>query len=528
MSDKAQQLLEEAKQALSKGDTSRAADLLKQVVEEDPDSVAAWVELSKVLTDRDEQRMALTTVLQLDPENSYARTQLESVEKPKAGAGDHDEVVPGISRRQARTVGIGLAVYTLVVCGATLIITSAFNNSKAAQVAQLAQQFATQTQAVVSVNETATQAVIVAAEVAAAATTTQLALATPLPTATVKRSFELPTEIPPTLTPTTVSYRVEALPPPLPGSIQAWGGEDIRSKDYLTPLIYNLSQPGTFQKLGGSDLVRNLLMSQDKSVTVYEQWRPDSSRLYMSSLEAVTPGGTVDALVSSSYLVINLHDPSLSADAKRIAFIATDYNTKVDGAYVGDLSNPNASKFYKLSQDAAAYTAITLSADGMKAVAVRQDGGSTDLVVFDLANLPAAGNAAQPPVAGATPSLPTVAPAPIPVRPLTTDGNALIESSPSFSADGTRVVYDAASSSAPNNRDLYIATVGTAPGTPLPIMTLDGNDIMPVFSPDGNQVAFASDRQTGIYNIYIYDTATRATYQLTEDGTPVYPSGWSN
>src|SRR5215207_6919929 len=102
MSDKAQQLFDEAMQANLSGDTNRATDLLKQVVEEDPDNIAAWEALSRQLTDYNERRMALTTVLQLDPDNEYAKNALEAVEKPKTGLTERTELVPGIPMKQAR------------------------------------------------------------------------------------------------------------------------------------------------------------------------------------------------------------------------------------------------------------------------------------------------------------------------------------------------------------------------------------------------------------------------------------------
>jgi len=534
MSDKAQNLFDEAMQASINGDTSRAVDLLKQVVEEDPNNIAAWEALSRQLTDYNERRMALTTMLQLDPNNEYAKNALESVDKPKGGADAHAELVPGIPMRQARTIGIGLVVYTLIVCGATLLITTTINNGKAARAQEIAQQYTFQTQTQDASNLTATQAVVIATQQSADATATKLVEVSPTPTATSTRGFaDLPTEIPPSPTATTQSFRIEAAPPSLPGRILAWGGTDVRSKEYLPLRAYSLNAPGTFEDFsiqGQRELGRNPLITQDNTITSFEQWRADAPRLYISSLVDFTPGGTLDALLGA--LPINqLRDPSLSANGQRVAFIATDFNTQADGPYLADLTEPLRPKFYKLSQDTASYTGITLSPDGTKAVAVRVDGGSTDLVVFDLTTLDAVvAPVALPPVGEGTPTVaaPTAVPVTIPLRPLTTDGNSLIEASPAFSPDGTRVVYEAASSSAPDNRDLYIVTVGTAPGTPLPIMTTDGNDISPTFSPDGNLVAFASDRVTGIYNLFIYDTTTRSTYQLSEESDPVYPGSWVN
>jgi hypothetical protein len=535
MSDKAQQLFDEAMQANLVGDTSRSTDLLKQVVDEDPENLAAWEALARQLTDTNERRMALTTVLQLDPDNEYAKNALESVEKPKGIPDDHAELAPGIPMKQARTVGIGLVLYTVLVCGATLLITSAINGNKAARAQEVANSQAFQTQTQDAILAAATSAVLTATQASLDANATLLAQVTATPTVTATRAFELPTEIPPTPTPTTVSLRVADAPPSLPGRVLAWGGEDVRSKDYLPLHAYSLSAQGLSEPFlieGQRELGRNPFITLDNNTTILEQWRADAPRLFVSSLSAITPGSSLDTLVSNQFLIVNLRDPSATSDAKRVAFIATDYNTKKDDAYVADLTDPAFTKVYKLSQDAASYTGITLSPDGTKAVAVRVDGGNTDLVVFDLTNLAAAPvPAALPTAAEGTPTSPpppTVPPPAIPLRPLTTDGNALIEGAPSFSPDGTRVVYEAASSSAPDNRDLYIITVGTAPGTPQPIMTTDGNDILPTFSPDGNMVAFASDRQTGIYNIFIYDTQSRATYQLSEEPLSVYPGSWVN
>jgi hypothetical protein len=542
-SDKAQKLFDEAMQANLTGDSARAADLLKQVVEADPERVDAWVALSKLLTDYDERRMALTTVLNLDPDNAYAQQALESVEKPKTGADVEGEVVPGITRKQARTVAIGLGAYTLLVCGVTFLIVFLIRGSKTAETEKKATQDAVL--AALVINQTETQTALTAAAIqmtdvvvtqTEAAKATVIAEISPTPTVPNKRAT-LPPVNTDTPVPTEVTFRVLDLPPALPGHVLAWGGKDVRSDDYLPLRSYNMGAPGTPFELMNRELGRNPLISRDGTVTVFEQWRSDGSRLYMNILDPVTPGGALDTLVSNKFLISALRDPSLSDDNKRIAFIANDYNTKTDGAYIADLTNLAFPKFYQLSLDTATYSGITLSPDGTKAVAVRNDGSTTDLVVFDLTTLAAA--APQPTVppaplntpADGAPTLPpppTAQPPSIPIRPLTTDGNTLVEANPAFSPDGTQVVYDAFSSSTPNNRDLYTVTVGATTSATTPIMTLDGNDIAPSFSPDSHYVVFASDRGTGIYNIYIYDVTSRTTYQLTADGTPVYPGSWSN
>jgi hypothetical protein len=191
MSDKAQQLFEEAMQANLSGNTSRSVDLLKQVVDEDPENLAAWEALARQLTDTNERRMALTTVLQLDPDNEYAKNALESVEKPKGAVDDRAELAPGIPMKQARTVGIGLVLYTVLVCGATLLITSAINGNKAARAQEVANSQAYQTQTQDAILAAATSVLLTATQSSIEANATLLAQVTATPTATPTRAFEL-------------------------------------------------------------------------------------------------------------------------------------------------------------------------------------------------------------------------------------------------------------------------------------------------------------------------------------------------
>jgi TolB protein len=70
--------------------------------------------------------------------------------------------------------------------------------------------------------------------------------------------------------------------------------------------------------------------------------------------------------------------------------------------------------------------------------------------------------------------------------------------------------------------DLYAQRVGSAAVTQL---TNDpANDVMPAFSPDGNRLAFASDRD-GDWNIYLMDARGGRPVQITTDATPdLHPS----
>ncbi|MEO1237973.1 MAG: DPP IV N-terminal domain-containing protein, partial [Planctomycetota bacterium] len=70
--------------------------------------------------------------------------------------------------------------------------------------------------------------------------------------------------------------------------------------------------------------------------------------------------------------------------------------------------------------------------------------------------------------------------------------------------------------------DLYFQRVD---GTAVTQLTTDpGNDVMPTLSPDGSQVAFASDR-AGTWDIYLMDTDGGPAVKLTEDGAQnLHPS----
>lgn len=70
--------------------------------------------------------------------------------------------------------------------------------------------------------------------------------------------------------------------------------------------------------------------------------------------------------------------------------------------------------------------------------------------------------------------------------------------------------------------DLYLQRVD---GTAVTQLTTDpANDVMPSISPDGKQVAFASDR-AGTWDIYLMDMAGGPAIKLTEDGAQnIHPS----
>jgi serine/threonine-protein kinase len=79
---------------------------------------------------------------------------------------------------------------------------------------------------------------------------------------------------------------------------------------------------------------------------------------------------------------------------------------------------------------------------------------------------------------------------------------------------------------ASNEGDLWVYDVGGRPPTPL---TYEGHNIHPVWHPDGVRVAFASDRETGIPNLFWIpaDGSTLEPERLLMSGNAQFPSSWT-
>ncbi|MEM6394634.1 MAG: DPP IV N-terminal domain-containing protein, partial [Planctomycetota bacterium] len=85
---------------------------------------------------------------------------------------------------------------------------------------------------------------------------------------------------------------------------------------------------------------------------------------------------------------------------------------------------------------------------------------------------------------------------------------------------GTRLIY--ASTRHRNTADLYMQTVGGSAVTQL--TSSPANDVMPAVAPDGQRVAFASDR-SGNWDLYLMDLAGGPPIQLTNDtAADLHPS----
>lgn len=505
-SSEAAALMRQAKEMLEHNERAKAADMLKRAVEHDSENVEIWELLAKALDDKNEKRIALTTILSLDPLNKYAQEALAELEQAKKVRAPDAEIVPGITRRQAQITGIALAVFTLVMCG----ITFAFINSQAAirenNRRELTQAAQAQTATIDARNEMATAIAAEQTEQAIAATETQRALVSPTPTATPTRSRALPTPVPPTSTPTEVSLRVLPPPPPsLRGDIVAWGGTNPVSRSFFNLRLYTVAQGGAFKQLN-NDLVQMVTVDGIRSQIAYLRLLPD---IQQSVVAFAVNGQTADA--NSGLLLSEVWQPSGATNVKQMryarngrqmVFVADSPLIGTSAVFWYDISTRTT---LRLTSDRADYTWAAISPDGSKVVAVKNDGSGVDLVLIDA-------------VDGARG---------YPQSKLTNDGSLTVEAMPDFSPDGVQVVYSATTTN-PNDADLYMGRLVGNAFVPGGVITVSSayNEIYPSFSPDGTALVYASD-QNGAYNLFIFDLNTRQTYQLSEEAAPVYPAGWS-
>jgi tricorn protease len=88
---------------------------------------------------------------------------------------------------------------------------------------------------------------------------------------------------------------------------------------------------------------------------------------------------------------------------------------------------------------------------------------------------------------------------------------------PSISSDGKEIVFS-------YKGDLF--KVSTAGGSALPLTLHEAHDFMPVWSPDGKQIAFASDR-FGNFDVYVMPAAGGTAQRLTYNSAADYPWDFS-
>lgn len=500
----------QALQALEAGNNQRALSLLNEILAEDSFYVDAWVAKAKALPDGDEKLDVLEQVLLLDPDNDYAneeRARLLNLPSPAAAkeaaaeaampikkmfaATASSEIAPGIPRRWALLAGVGLSIYTLLICGITLAVISASNANRTQLAAQQATSVAESTQRAAAFTATV-QSVTEAANLTATALASITPTATPEPSAT-------PT---PTLTP--IGAEVRTAPPPrddTPGTIIAWGGfnPNPSSEGYANLRFYTVAT-GSVETVD-DEVVRNVTADLTGDRLVYMWWTrfQEPGMLDPSTTNELGDPLDLSVYVSGLNLATELDHPSVSANGQILAFTGIAANGTREIFYYSYADE----RIVQVTSDNQEYQDVNISADGSRIAAIRQTPNGVDLISIDVSAITDPGT--------------------YPVTVLTNDGNATIESDPYFSPIGAALAYVARGEGSEQG-DIF--SVNVENGDLTQITASETDEVQPVYSPTGRYVAYAANPQ-GVYNIFIFDTLTSVTYQLTvEDSDPVYPGAW--
>jgi tetratricopeptide (TPR) repeat protein len=507
MSEDAASLLAQGQALLKEGKRAEAADVLKRAVELDSENIAVWMTLAQAVESRNEQRIALTTVLQLDPGNEEAQQMLDALEhagKPPSAAA---EWRPGISQREFRLAVIGLALFTLAMFG----IAGAVYGARASAVDSERRAATAVALEATGLAVTATERAFLAETQAVQATETALALNTPTPTATITPARVLPTAIPPTNTPTPTPDLLQLFPPPpanLGGRLIAIGGFIGRASDFLPVQIYPAGG-GRPSELN-ADLAQSPTADDAFRRIAYARSAPDGVTIPVVDTALPDRLQGIDLLNAALRVDPSARDPRsprMSRDGRRVVFNVLIQDRRVLFLFAlpdGSVNGAPLTPIQRITpDDGADYFAADISPDGMRVVAVRQAGAGTDLVLIDL---DPATNFRQ--------------------FPLTNDSNLLVEDAPAFSPDGAQVAFSARASGQPSA--IYIAVLQNDAFTSVtPLIQLEADAYGPVFSPNGQHVAFTSTL-TGVPNIFLFDLRTRETFQRTSEQFSVTVSGWTN
>ena len=493
-----QKLLREGIEAARAGNKAEARKLFEQVVELDDKSEKGWFWLASVVETDEEKKVCLGNVLFINPNNERAQKAMDQLQSKDKKRHQDQEIIPGITRRQLTLFGGGGAAFIVFIVLIFLLV----NGSRNAQIA--------------SGNETSTASVVqltqvVLAQIAAAtsAVETAVALASPTPTLTsTPDRATLPPEF--TSVPTaTLPVTPTPLPPPsgASGTIFAWSGHDQQQNNFLPLVAFNVSN-GQMNPITNSANFVDL--SGDGQRLIYTRYF-DTTRDF--GLEQINISGTDSKTVAQGLPIIKPQMPSYCKTANLIAFVALPTDTREIQFGAGETVelpfqlftlNLDTNELKRLTNDEVSYTFPAFSPDCTRIAVVRNDARGanpgTDIVLVDAASLTQ--------------------------TPVTNDLKNFTESSPHWSPDGITLVYSAVSINEPGNGDIIIRP---ADGTGTPLLPIpdetNGDDVYPIYSPDGKYIAFSSKR-SGYYNIYVFDQSSSVLYQLTSNENENYPGAW--
>lgn len=495
-----EELLKKGIDAARAGDKANARALLEQVVELDEHSEKGWFWLAAVVDDPDEKRVCLGNVVVINPENKRAQRLLAQLEGGMAPEPADDRAAllaeAGINRRVVY-LAIGLGVVAIIALIAVLAVALGgdgdTDETPPATLAALGQPSATEP-----------------ASGAGSPEPTQNPDETSMPTATPQAS---PTSRPATWTPVPSRTPIPEIPPTLfpPPPVAPAGQIVMRSGivagDPDNQPIVLLKPDGSSQRPIMSDGSRGHapVLSPDGSQVAYIKYAPGTQEFLLelnnSQGTAARSGSGYWAGIPTLY---NQDQPDWSPNGQWIAFVAKSGSVTSD-LYRVSLANPDGDPdaLERLTDDDAIESWPSFSPDSTRIVYV------ADLSKLEF-NSPT--------------ELRIINTATGEITNLTKNGPDLIESAPDWSPDGHTIVFQAKEADSREN-DIY-RMPASGLGEPEKIIDSDFDDIRPRFSPDGRYIMFSSNR-TGNWDVFIYEIATEALYQITSAPSTDIANDWS-
>jgi WD40 repeat protein len=470
-----EQLLEQGIKAAHSADKAAARALLEKVVELDEHSEKGWFWLAAVTDDIEEKKICLGNVLVINPDNQRARSLLEQLEGAFLGerAALLGQGKNNVNRKEVYlAIGLGSAAVIILI---VLLVAMLGGGKK-------------KPESPVAVANNTRQAGGNAPNATLAETTGPPTI-TPVP----RPATWTPA---PSSTPTLSAPPTLFAPPPstLRGEIIMRSGEVIAdpNNEPIVLIGANGSAPRTITPLNARG--HSPALSPDSSEYVYVLYAPGTREelLQIDNIQGTDPR-TVSSYWAGSPTLLNQNNPGWLPDGSGIVFVARGMESATADLYRLSLANPKGDPkaLERLTTDDAIESWPSYSPDGQQIVysadlSMMYATAGTELRIYDTVS-------AQ-------------------ITTLTNNGADLIEAAPDWSPDGATIVFQGKARGASGNDIFQMPASGASPAEK--IIDTGGDDIQPRFSPDGQYIVFSSNG-TGNWDVFIYEIATRNTYQLT-------------